>query len=310
MTPLVLVVGFLGSGKTTFLKQLVPLLAAEGVRPGLLINDYQNADIDAGQFRELIEGVRALSGDCACCGSRDRLLEELRSFEHAPGRVMLVETNGTTDSGRLIEALSLDRTLQKFTLPVQLSLIDAQRWQKRFWHNAFERGQARTASHIFISRRDAVPPARLADVVGSLAKRGVMGRQTDPGDFASELAGMARNPAPRGEVTRHARDHGHEAGHHFASCELPLPGKISRPALGALLRALPPEVIRAKGIAVFEENPGEFFVFQKVDEDIQFFPVGNDPQIKSPLALFIGPRLSVEDLRARINALADTARPK
>ena len=98
MTPLILVVGFLGSGKTTFLKNLMPALGLAEIRPTLLINDYQNARVDAAQFQNLTEEVKALSGDCVCCGSRDELFSFLQEFKHSPGRVMIVETNGTTDS--------------------------------------------------------------------------------------------------------------------------------------------------------------------------------------------------------------------
>jgi hypothetical protein len=66
-----------------------------------------------------------------------------------------VETNGTTDSEELIEMLSLESGLHKFSLSVQLSVIDAQRWQKRLWHNGLEREQARTATHLAISRLEA-----------------------------------------------------------------------------------------------------------------------------------------------------------
>ncbi len=91
MTPLVLTVGFLGSGKTTFLKNLLPRLAALGIEPGVVINDYQNAGVDAAQLRELTGTVEAISGDCVCCGSKDELLETLRKFEHRPGRVVIVD---------------------------------------------------------------------------------------------------------------------------------------------------------------------------------------------------------------------------
>ncbi len=43
MTPLVVIVGFLGSGKTTFLKSLLPELKSQRVAPRVIINDYQNA---------------------------------------------------------------------------------------------------------------------------------------------------------------------------------------------------------------------------------------------------------------------------
>ncbi len=47
MTPLVLLVGFLGAGKTTYLRALIPALTAEGLQPHVIINDYQNARVDA-----------------------------------------------------------------------------------------------------------------------------------------------------------------------------------------------------------------------------------------------------------------------
>lgn len=47
MTPLIIIVGFLGSGKTTYLKKLLPLLSNLGIEPHVIINDYENASIDA-----------------------------------------------------------------------------------------------------------------------------------------------------------------------------------------------------------------------------------------------------------------------
>jgi len=45
-TPLVLLVGFLGSGKTTQLKYLIDEALAGGLQPSVILNDYGNADID------------------------------------------------------------------------------------------------------------------------------------------------------------------------------------------------------------------------------------------------------------------------
>ena len=315
MTPLVLIVGFLGSGKTTFLKNLMPALAVEGLTPELIINDYQNARIDAEQFSDIVAEVKALSGDCVCCGSRDALLEALREFRHESGRVMIVETNGTTDSAQLIESLALDPSLKKFNPPVQLSVIDGKRWQRRFWHNALEREQARTASHIHISRADSVAPERMEAVLESLQECGVRGKRTDPVSFAQDLARISETAEetpghkhPAGCACghhSHSQDaHGHDA-HHFASCEIPLPDILERKTFEALMEDLPEEVLRAKGLVVFADAPGEFFVFQKVgsDDEIRLFPVGREPRVKTPLLLLIGPSLPVEALRERVAGL-------
>jgi G3E family GTPase len=311
MTPLVLVVGFLGSGKTTFLKGLIPALAARGIQPGLLINDYQNAKVDAEQFRELIDEVRALSGDCVCCGSREQLFDELRGFRHGANRVMILETNGTTDAGALIEALALDPALEKFTDPIQITVIDAQRWQKRFWHNALEREQAMTASHVVISRRDTVPEKRWTEVQQSLVANQIRGRQTDVETFAGELLQVVADASsvPSRTVCQGRCDHehgGHSHDHeqsHFASCELPLPAQVSRLAFERFLKNLPREVIRAKGLVCFEDKADEFFVFQRIDDDVQFIPVGSNPRINTPLALLIGPAIDAAQIASRISDL-------
>jgi G3E family GTPase len=310
MTPLILLVGFLGAGKTTFLKAVLPALQQNGVKPHVLINDYQNAGVDAEQLRGLAQEISAISGDCVCCGSRDELLAALTKFPHGPGHLVLVETNGTTDSENLIEMLALEPDLREFSLPVQLSIIDSQRWQKRFWHNRLEREQARTGSHLFLSRSDTVPAARLEDVERSLDKLHIAGRRVTISSFAQELASLTQDLASEGARNFTGPDphhHHHKAAsdHHFASLELSLPNKTSRAALDDLLRNLPEEVIRTKGLVRFDETPEELFVFQKVDrsDTPQFFPLGESARITTPLILFIGPNLPENTLSAAVSAL-------
>ena len=55
--PVTVLSGFLGAGKTTLLQNLVPALGAEGLKPSLLINDYQNARIDAERFVHRLIGA-------------------------------------------------------------------------------------------------------------------------------------------------------------------------------------------------------------------------------------------------------------
>ena len=280
-TPLVVIVGFLGAGKTTFLQNLIPALESEGLSPSLLINDYQNARIDAERFRGVIDEVTALNGDCVCCGSRDELLAALEQFEHRTGRVLLVETNGTTDSEQLLETLAFNKDLKRFTPPIQLSIIDGQRWQLRFWHNALERDQVRTATHLLISRTDIISPERLASVEKSLDSLGIHAPVTNPASFAKEIASLPDTLKSTRSHKHHSHSHEtehhhHHAKHHFASCEIPLPALVEKRAFEEFLNSLPEEVLRAKGLVVLREDPGEFQIFQKVGHDgsVHFFPIG------------------------------------
>jgi G3E family GTPase len=332
MTPLILLVGFLGAGKTTYLRKLLPELSARGLDPHVIINDYQNARVDAELLQGLVASVLPISGSCVCCGSREELLGALEKFEHAPGRILVVETNGTTDSEELIEMLSLEPDLGRFTLPIQVSIIDGKRWQKRFWHNSLELDQARTANFLFLSRADEIDEKRAAHIEESFAKHGVSGTHATPAELAEALIGISAEVggiASR-EVAAHAaccecghhhhehdeaheehhhhhahEEHDEEAAHHhsgfhFASLQLDLPEVVTRAALEKFLAALPEEVIRAKGLVRLAESPGEFHIFQKIDgvEAAQFLPIGPTSRVGRPVAVLIGPNIPEERVRA------------
>jgi G3E family GTPase len=322
MTPLVLLVGFLGSGKTTYLRNLLPALKARGLDPHVVINDYQNAKVDAALLHDLVESVVPISGSCVCCGSREELLDALEKFEHAPNRVLVIETNGTTDAEELIELLSLAPGLNRFTLPIQLSVIDGKRWQKRFWHNALELEQARTANFIFVSRTDEIDAKRAAHLEESLGKHELTNTVTVPDELARELEAIAGEVGPLAtrDVAAHpagcdcGHDHSHEAhahhvheeathyhahgAHHFASLQVDLPGIVERGSLEQFLAALPDEVIRAKGLVRLAESPGEYHVFQKVERSVQLLPIGTNSRLERPVAILIGPRIPEDVVRA------------
>ncbi len=322
MTPLILLIGFLGAGKTTYLRHLLPQLRAEGLEPHVIINDYQNARVDAELLGELSDSIVPISGSCVCCGSREELLGALEKFAPAPGRVVVVETNGTTDSEELIELLALEPALERFTQPIQLSIIDGKRWQKRFWHNALELEQARTASFHFISRLEEIDEKRRATVQASLAHHEINAPLAGPAEFAREIAVIAAAVRHLPGRSRVAHDAGCACGHHheeeepispdshshthehtvchFASLQIDLPSLVSRRALDGFLAELPREVIRIKGLARLQEEPDGFYVFQKVDTaPVQWLPIGRTSRLEHPLMILIGPGLDGDSLRVR-----------
>ncbi len=319
MTPLILLVGFLGAGKTTYLRQFLPQLSQLGIKAHVIINDYQNASVDAELLHDLTEMIVPISGSCVCCGSRDQLLNALEDFDHQPGRVVIIETNGTTDSEELIELLSLAPELEQFALPTQVSVVDGKRWQKRFWHNGLELDQAKTANHLVVSRTDEIDETRLRKVNESLRHHGLPEKRLDSSQMASllgKLTNELQGISGRSDIARKKhglREHhgyersgeGHNHGehnaaeHHFASFQIDLPELVARARLEKFLAGLPDTVIRAKGIVRLADSPDEYFVFQKVDrfENVQLFPVGKSVRSR-PLAMFIGPAIPEQEVRA------------
>ncbi|MGC1480965.1 MAG: GTP-binding protein [Chthoniobacterales bacterium] len=123
--PTVLLVGFLGAGKTTFLREILPQLEERGLVPYVLINDYQNARVDASSLRHLTDEVRAINGNCVCCDSIHELINDLLAIPETPDRVVLIEANGTTDPFSLIEHLTAHLELrQRFAPIIQVGFVD------------------------------------------------------------------------------------------------------------------------------------------------------------------------------------------
>lgn len=46
MTPVIAISAWSGTGKTTLLKKLIPILCAKGIRPGLIKHTHHNMDVD------------------------------------------------------------------------------------------------------------------------------------------------------------------------------------------------------------------------------------------------------------------------
>lgn len=194
MTPLVLITGFLGAGKTSLLRRLLPLVKEAGLRPHVILNDYANAEVDSATLRALVDDITPITGSCVCCGSLDELLMSLEDIPLGERDVVLVETNGTTDPLPLIETLLLVPAGQRFGALSQVHLVDCQRWQTRRYSNELERKQTRTASHGIYAWRDRVGDAREAEVRTAVRRLNPRIRETDPEALAQELATLAATP--------------------------------------------------------------------------------------------------------------------
>lgn len=313
MTPLVVIAGFLGAGKTSFLRRLLPRLVQRRIVPFVIVNDYLNADVDARQLREFARSVAPINGACVCCGSRDELLETLQALNVPENSVLLLEANGTADTLELLELLAATSRAARFTHPVQLGVVDAKRWQQRHWNNEIEALQARTATYLSVTHRDEVDDARWNEVAAALRKLNPNAEYVaDDIQFVELITAMVRDAArtPERSATNTSEPrhrHGHEK-HHFSALEIPLPPLVEEAALRKFLEDLPADVVRAKGLVVFTNSPGDAWLFQKIEGKgaSSFMKLGTSSDI-TPLIILIGPRLPETDLRAAVAALSANA---
>ena len=105
MIETILVTGFLGTGKTTFiLKTLRPLL--EGRRFAVLVNDFGEVGFDGSLLRLGGLEVMEINGGCVCCTAGGALLDALETIRRdLRPELLVIEGSGLASPYPLLEAL-------------------------------------------------------------------------------------------------------------------------------------------------------------------------------------------------------------
>lgn len=259
--PVTLLTGFLGSGKTTFLRRA--LVAPSLADTAVVINEIGEIAIDH-HLVDFVEGsVVELPGGCLCCAVREDLARTLRSLidrreagEIRSFRRLVVETTGLADPGPILYTLGADPMLDHcLHLAGVVTLVDAVAGAAALDRFPEAARQAALADTIVVSKTDLAPlgPAlggRL-DRLNRRAPRIAAQAALDPG--AVLFAAPARLPAPPDAEPAAAHTHGIDT---FA---ITLKGDISRfdfaRALGGLARARGIDLLRVKGLVRFSDRP-------------------------------------------------------
>ena len=96
MTKLLLVTGFLGAGKTTFLKRLINHFS--NMRLHVIVNEFGAAGVDGHLLREMQVAVDEISNGSIFCSCRwDKFEETLASALKTEPDLILVEASGLSD---------------------------------------------------------------------------------------------------------------------------------------------------------------------------------------------------------------------
>ncbi|NNL68114.1 MAG: GTP-binding protein [Myxococcales bacterium] len=281
--PALVVSGFLGSGKTTLVRNVLEHAQRSGVRVALVSNELGELGID----RALLGGGEAayveLEGGCVCCELSDDLVETLERLhaEVAPDRIV-IETSGV--------ALPFDTQLNFWREPVKrwighdtaVVVVNAEQLAEgRDLEGTFE-DQVSSADLLILNQLDRVPgesrpalEARLRALEPDAPILHAVRGDVDPAIlFPPESPGVDRSGVPP-----EARPHGHEA---FASEEIRIERGIGEAALRERLER--PGLLRAKG---FVETDAGLRLVQRVGPRLDLHEPGGPvaPELVGRLVL-------------------------
>jgi len=156
--------GFLGSGKTTWLRHQLHsgLLRSRTV----IVNEAAAAPVDDALLADLAQ-VRTISGGCVCCSKRDAFLRVLREHcNQSQPQDIVLETSGLAEPAAIVEAIRADPLLVHRILVEEVMVtVDALSALARLKHDALIRAQIETADVLVITKLDALEE----DAAGRLA---------------------------------------------------------------------------------------------------------------------------------------------
>ncbi len=162
MTKIDIISGFLGAGKTTFIKKLLKEAIA-GEQVVLIENEFGEIGIDGGFLKDSGIEIREMNSGCICCslvGDFGKSLEEVLT-KYRPDRV-IIEPSGV---GKLSDVMNAVRNVAK-DLEVRLNsavtVVDANKcrmYMKNF--GEFFNNQVENAGTIVLSRTDVTEKGKV-----------------------------------------------------------------------------------------------------------------------------------------------------
>ena len=172
MTKIDIISGFLGAGKTTFIKKLLKEAIA-GEKVVLIENEFGEIGIDGGFLKDSGIEIREMNSGCICCslvGDFGRSLNEVLT-KYTPDRV-IIEPSGVGKLSDVMKAVCDVAGEIDVVLNGSVTVFDAQKckmYMKNF--GEFFNNQIESAGTIVLSRTDVADADKVAQCVEMIREK-------------------------------------------------------------------------------------------------------------------------------------------
>ncbi|WP_158318825.1 CobW family GTP-binding protein [Robertmurraya kyonggiensis] len=308
--PVYMISGFLGSGKTTVLLNMLKEFKRNNLRPGIILNELGEINVESHLFEN--QHIRELLNGCICCSIQDDLKATLNEFIEEMTKntidVLLIEGTGVANPLEIKEALLGTEYTEYFELHSMISLIDASQfleYQSIFSSSAEVRKllkeQISSASVVLLNKVDLVKEQSLAKMEGKIKEQ----IETDVPIYKTKFGVIPEKELflKRYRVNHDDRsdEHHHHAHHHHSTINAlridKLPA-IKKRELESWLIGLPKTVLRGKGIIQLES--GGFYNFQFSSGTLLFEKIRDSSTIQ-PTMILIGDQLNKDEILENYN---------
>ncbi|HET6870390.1 MAG TPA: GTP-binding protein [Solirubrobacteraceae bacterium] len=261
--PVLVVGGFLGSGKTSLLRHLL----AGATDTAVIVNEFGAVGLDHQLLRACEEQVELLGGGCACCTRRADLVRALRDLLDAHDRGtarlsrVVIETSGLADPAPIVFTITNDPMLRHhFEVERLVVTVDAVNWSEQLGTHPEARKQVLVADELVITKLDLVEHEEGAGAAVAGAVRALNPAAT----LRTALHGVLGDAPPQSgqtpSITHAAAETADDLAHtdDVSSLSLEPDGPIDWLGfavwLSMLLHARGQDVLRVKGLVELEDH--------------------------------------------------------
>jgi G3E family GTPase len=317
-TPVAVVTGYLGSGKTTLISRL--LVHPEMGETAVIVNELGEIGIDHHIVSRVDERTVLLSSGCLCCTLRGDLADELRDLvnrrdagEVPPFRRVVVETTGLADPTPIVNTLLTEPMLRhQVELDAVVATVDAVHGLR----GPESLKQAAIADVLVVTKTDLADGGAVTDELGRLNPAGevvaaVRGEISPTRLFDRGPRDPRAVPEPRDDQLQGSPGHVHVGDVQAVSLVLDEPADWLGFGvwLTMLLQARGADVLRVKGfLDVGGDGPLLVNAVQHVVHDPVHLPAWPDADRRSRL-VFIGRAFTGEELERSLAAFLRAASP-
>lgn len=320
--PVVVLAGFLGSGKTTVLNQL--LRSAADVRFGVVVNDFGAVNVDALLVAGWADSTVSLENGCLCCSTDDGSIPELltRLTEHGGPRLdaILIEASGVAEPAAMVRQV-LAANVPGTEYGGLLVAVDAVEFEETRQRHPVLADHVAMADVVLLTKTDVVDDETVARI-GATARAlnpwapvvpAARGR-LDPRLLFDTPPRTQRQLALGEVVDETGAGEGDHADHLHAlyeSVEFSTPSALDPRAFVAFLDSRPSGVFRVKGVVGFAvAGYDQRFVVHSVGAAVHFqqrtWPRGAP---RTTQVVLVGAGLDAGDLLERLRACVHEGPP-
>jgi len=164
----ILIAGFLGAGKTTFLQRLLrwPEKLSD---TAILVNEFGQIGIDG----ELLEGfstpVVEMANGCICCSLKGDLIRALGDIlERIHPKRLFIEATGVADPLDVLTVLELPEFQGKFEKTKVVTIVDADFWGAREYFGPLFYNQIKAADLVLLNKIDLQETEEVGRFLGEI----------------------------------------------------------------------------------------------------------------------------------------------